>query len=42
VREGEDECDYCGMTIEDGRFAGAIVADGRYLKFEDLYCLLIY
>jgi copper chaperone NosL len=42
VREGEDRCDYCGMTIEDRRFAGAIVADGRLLKFEDLYCLLIY
>lgn len=42
VREGEDRCDYCGMTIEDRRFAGAIVADGRLLKFEDLYCLLVY
>jgi copper chaperone NosL len=42
VREGEDRCDYCGMTVEDRRFAGAIVADGRLLKFEDLYCLLVY
>jgi copper chaperone NosL len=42
VREGEDRCDYCGMTIEDRRFAGAIVADGKLLKFEDLYCLLVY
>jgi len=42
VREGEDRCDYCGMTIEDRRFAGAILADGRLLTFNDLYCLLVY
>ncbi len=42
VREGEDRCDYCGMTVEDSRFAGAVLADGRLLKFDDLYCLLVY
>ncbi len=42
IREGEDRCEYCGMTVKDRRFAGVISADGRVLKFDDLYCLLVY
>ncbi|MDJ0274612.1 MAG: nitrous oxide reductase accessory protein NosL [Nitrososphaerota archaeon] len=42
IREGEDRCDYCEMPIRDRRFAGAMLADGRTLRFDDIYCLLVF
>lgn len=44
VRVGIDECDACGMKIEDSGFAGAriVMRDGRRatLFYDDLGCML--
>jgi len=43
VKLNIDNCDYCKMTIADGRFAAEIKTDkGRVHKFDDLHCLLAY
>lgn len=40
---GSDQCDGCGMTIEDAKFACEFVSDkGRCMKFDDLSCLFHY
>lgn len=39
----QDQCDFCKMTIADGRFgAELITAKGRVYKFDDLSCLVRY
>jgi copper chaperone NosL len=36
IAYGRDMCDQCGMTIDDERFASALVMqDGKTLKFDD-------
>ena len=44
IRKGIDECDACGMKIEDSGFAGArmVVEHGRQrtLYYDDLGCML--
>lgn len=43
VRLNKDACDFCKMTISDGRFvAELITGNGRVYKFDDLGCLLHY
>ena len=40
VALGEDNCDYCRMTIVDARYGGqAITATGRAYKFDSIECL---
>lgn len=39
----KDECDFCKMTIVDGRFGSELVTKkGRAYKFDDVSCLLGY
>ncbi|RXK83997.1 hypothetical protein ESB13_17065 [Filimonas effusa] len=41
VNLNKDACEYCRMTISDGRFAGEIITKkGRVHKFDDIACLL--
>lgn len=43
VALGSDQCEGCGMTIEDAKFACEFVSDkGRCMKFDDLSCLFHY
>ena len=38
-----DHCDFCKMTIADGRFGCELItAKGRFYKFDDLGCMLRY
>ncbi|MGJ7033280.1 nitrous oxide reductase accessory protein NosL [Niabella hirudinis] len=38
-----DACDFCKMTIADGRFAAELITKtGRVYKFDDLDCMLHY
>jgi copper chaperone NosL len=37
---GQENCDYCRMTIGDGRYAGEAVSDkGKVRKFDSVECL---
>lgn len=39
----QDACNYCKMTISDGRFAGEVITKkGRIYKFDDLACMIRY
>ncbi|NLR78221.1 nitrous oxide reductase accessory protein NosL [Chitinophaga eiseniae] len=39
----KDACDFCKMSISDGRFMGEVVTrKGRVYKFDDMHCLLNY
>ena len=43
IRLNQDPCDFCRMTIADGRFASEIITQkGRVFKFDDLHCLSAY
>jgi copper chaperone NosL len=40
IKLGEDDCDYCRMTIADARFGGeAITTKGRIFTFDAIECL---
>ena len=40
INLGKDNCEKCGMTIEEPQFACEIIADkGKCFKFDDLSCL---
>lgn len=40
IRYGRDVCAECRMIIDDERFAcAAVLADGHFLKFDDIGCL---
>lgn len=40
IHLGEDDCDFCRMTITDPRFGGAaITAAGRTVRFDAVECL---
>ncbi len=40
IRINSDDCDFCRMTISDGRFGAEVVTNkGRVYKFDDFSCL---
>jgi copper chaperone NosL len=43
IKLNKDKCDYCSMTIADGRFGAELISKkGRCYKFDDLRCLIDY
>ena len=43
IKINSDLCDYCKMTISNGKFAAeTITSKGRYYKFDDLTCMVRY
>jgi len=43
IKLNTDNCDFCKMTIADGRFGAALTTQkGRVYKFDDLSCLVHY
>lgn len=43
IKLHKDNCDFCKMTIADGRFAAESITDkGRVYKFDDLSCMIRY
>ncbi len=43
IKLNVDACDYCRMTISDGRFAAEVITQkGRAYKFDDVSCMLRY
>jgi copper chaperone NosL len=43
IKLNVDHCDYCKMTIADGRFAAELITQkGRIYKFDDLSCMIGY
>jgi len=43
IKLNVDKCDYCAMTIADGRFGAELISEkGRCYKFDDLVCLINY
>ena len=43
IKLNTDSCDYCRMTISDGKFAAEVITKkGRSYKFDDFSCMLKY
>lgn len=43
IKLNKDKCDFCEMTISDGRFGAEVITKkGRVYKFDDLHCLQGY
>lgn len=43
VNYGQDDCDFCKMTIMDPKFAGELITEkGKVSKFDDIKCLIGY
>lgn len=43
IQYGHDQCEFCKMTIMDGRFGAELVTTkGKVYKFDDLFCLEKY
>jgi copper chaperone NosL len=43
IKLNKDNCDYCKMTITDGRFASELITKkGRIYKFDDIKCMLSF
>ncbi|MBX3163015.1 MAG: nitrous oxide reductase accessory protein NosL [Bacteroidetes bacterium] len=43
IKLNTDNCDFCRMTISDGKFAAEVITQkGRAYKFDDLSCMLGY
>lgn len=43
IKINKDKCDFCEMTISNGKFAAEILTQkGRVYKFDDLQCMLRY
>lgn len=40
IRYGEEMCTYCGMSIDDARFASAWRASGPERHFDDIGCMV--
>ncbi len=41
IKLHKDACDFCKMTIADGRFAAELITDkGKVFKFDDLSCMI--
>lgn len=43
IRIGQDNCDFCKMTVSDKRFGAEVVTKkGKIYKFDDGHCLLAF
>ncbi|MDX1940423.1 MAG: nitrous oxide reductase accessory protein NosL [Saprospiraceae bacterium] len=43
IKIHQDNCEFCKMTIADGRFGAELITKkGRAYKFDDLHCMLRY
>lgn len=43
IKVNKDICDFCAMTISDGRFGAEVITEkGRAYKFDDIQCLMGY
>ena len=43
IKLNKDNCDFCKMTIADGRFAAELITTkGRVYKFDDVRCMVRY
>ena len=43
IKLHKDNCDFCRMTIADGRFAAELITDkGRVYKFDEVRCMMRY
>jgi copper chaperone NosL len=43
IKLNVDNCDFCGMSIADGKFAAEVITDkGRDYKFDDILCMINY
>ena len=43
IKLNADNCDFCGMSIADGKFAAEVITDkGRDYKFDDILCMINY
>ena len=43
IKLNVDTCEFCKMTISNGKFGAELLTKkGRYYKFDDLSCMLLY
>jgi copper chaperone NosL len=43
IQVNVDHCDFCGMSIADGKYAAEVITEkGRAYKFDDIACLKNY
>ncbi len=43
IKLNVDSCEFCKMTISNGKFGAELLTKkGRYHKFDDLSCMLLY
>lgn len=43
IKLNVDTCDFCKMTIADGKYAGEVITEkGRVYKFDDFMCMVNY
>jgi copper chaperone NosL len=43
IKLNSDSCDFCKMTISNGKFASQLITEkGRYYKFDDISCMVKY
>lgn len=43
IKLNVDNCDYCSMSIADGRYAAEVISEkGRVYKFDDIMCMANY
>lgn len=43
IKLNSDTCEYCKMTIVDGKFGAEIITSkGRVYKFDDIFCMISY
>lgn len=43
IKLNSDACDFCKMTISNGKFAAELITKkGRYYKFDDVTCMVKY
>ena len=43
IKLNADACDFCKMTIADGKFGAELITEkGRVYKFDDMHCMINY
>jgi len=43
IKVNVDNCDFCGMSIADGKYAAEVITEkGRAYKFDDILCMKNY
>ncbi len=43
IKLNVDNCDFCGMSIADGKYAAEVITEkGRAYKFDDISCMMKY